>query len=117
LKNKNMESTKPTKPGEHEEEVDEMSDPADNAVPEIKVEKAPEEESETQQATQPPDDECFVPDDEKEGFDVQIKDMMQRKSMNVHKSLHFEETKDEPKPRTSSDCSVCEKDDFHIVSK
>lgn len=112
-----MESSKPSKPGEHEEEVEDMSDPGDNAVPDIKINKAPEETIDAQQATQPPDEECFVPDDEKEGFDVSIKDMMQRKSMNVHKNLHFEETKDESKPRTSSDCSVWEKDDFHIVSK
>lgn len=80
-----METSKP----QHPEDTDVSPDvPEDQDVTDKKTQPI-ESDDNAQQANQPCDEECDVPDDEREGFDPKIKHMMERKSMHVQKHIEL----------------------------
>lgn len=83
---------------------------------ELVVEAKPDvKEASKQQATIDPDEECDVPDEDAEGFDSEIKNVMQRKTMQVRSSQHqIQETTSD---RKASDFSIEEQEQYHIISK
>ena len=105
-----MEDNKVPKPGEDNPEFEVVPD-SEDPPPQVELTQTEVKEEPPKQASQSGDEEGEVPDDEKDGFDPKIRQMMEGIRVSMSNRKEFEED------RTYSNLTEEEKENYDIIGE